>query len=250
METKNPEMQQVMERLARVEKQNRWLVHGGLVLVLSCGIVLLMAQKPVTRTVEAQGFVLKDATGEVRAELHMADSGPELRLYDSQHNTFALIGASKKTGPLLALDAGGRGFVGLSISEKAGPLLSLEMGKANANLTVDRGGPSLHLEGLGGSAWAKVDEGGPSLHLEGSEGSTWARVNELGPYLELEGLGGSMSARANEHEATLSLKDSEGFHTSVGTQALLTSNTGEKTQTSAASIHLFDPKGNALWSAP
>jgi hypothetical protein len=50
--------------------------------------------------------------------------------------------------------------------------------------------------------------------------------------------------------SNLSLKDSEGFNTSIGSQALVTPTTGEKGQTSAASIHLFGPKGKTLWSAP
>jgi hypothetical protein len=124
------------------------------------------------------------------------------------------------------------------------------MGKADANLAVDKAGPSLHLEGLGGSTWTKVDEGGPYLNLDGSEGSMWARMNALGPYLELDGLGGSMNARANKLGADLSLKDSEDFSTSIGSQALVTATTGEKSQTSASSIHLFDRKGKTLWSAP
>jgi hypothetical protein len=54
METNSAETQQVMERLARVERQNRWLVRGGLALVLCCGIVLLLAQKSVARDTETQ----------------------------------------------------------------------------------------------------------------------------------------------------------------------------------------------------
>jgi hypothetical protein len=202
-----------MERLARVEKQNRWLVGGGLALVLSCASVLLTAQKPVPQTIESQGFVLKDAAGQVRAELHMTGSGPELRLCDSQgrgkSNTLALIGADEN-GPSLDLFTKEGGLAGLSI-DKRGPSLSL-------------------VKVRGGTLFAEVDEDGSSLDLSGLGASTYAAVNKDGP--------------------NLSLKNSEGFNTSIGSQQLVIQTTGEKRQKSAASIYLFDPKGNTLWSAP
>jgi hypothetical protein len=189
METEDLEMQQVKDRLAKVERQNRWLIGVGLALVLSCGIVLLTAQKPVARTIEAQGFVLKDAAGKVRAELHITDSGPELRMYDSQHNTSALLIQDEKIGPTLALftEQGSSAVVSLYDN---GPRVFLRMGKADANLSVGKDGPNLIL------------------------------------------------------------KDSEGFNTSIGSEGLVNSKTGEKLQSSAASIHLFDKDGHPLWSAP
>jgi hypothetical protein len=213
METNSVEMQQVIERLTRVEKQNRWLARGGLALALSCASLLLMAQKPDAQTIEAQGFVLKDAAGQVRAELHMANSGPELRLYDSQGrgktNTLARIGADEN-GPSLDLFTKEGGLAGLSIY-KDGPSLTL-------------------VKVRGGTLFAEVDEDGSSLVLSG--------------------LGGSTNAAVDKHGPNLSLKDPEGFKTSIGSQELVTPTTGEKHQTSAASIHLLDPKGKILWSAP
>jgi hypothetical protein len=197
--------------------------------VLSCGIVLLTAQKPAAQTVEARAFVLKDADGKVRAELHMTGDGPELRLYDSQHNTFALMGAGPKTWPILALYTH-EGSAGLGFVDERGPAVSLRMEKADAFLTADKDGPFLHLNGSEGSTWASVDKDGPSLSLEGSDGSTDVSVYKDGPRLYL--------------------KDSAGFNTSIGNQALVAPKTGEKTSSSAASIHLFDKDGHLLWSAP
>lgn len=195
METKNADMQQVMDRLERVERQNRWLVRGGLVLVLSCGSVLLMAQKPLARSIEAEKFVLKDTAGKVTAELHMTDSGPELALY-----------STSKVG-------------------------------ARANLFVK--------------------EGETGLVLYGGEGTGLSGfiINQDGPILDMDKAGtgrsnGGLSAQVSKDGPKLFLVDREGFEVSVGNQTLVTPTTGEKTQTSAASIHLFDPKGKTLWTAP
>lgn len=222
MEAQEPEMQQIMDRLARVEKQNRWLMRGTLALVFLCGIVLLMARKPLARTAEAQAFVLKDAAGKVRAELRMGSSAdptgivegdPELRLYDPHRNTSVLIGVGQE-GPYLQLLTEKGDKVTLNVFEQfaggGGPELFLRRGKDDASLSVDQHGTHLDLSGLGASANVALDKDGPNL----------------------------------------SLKDSEGFLATIGSQALVTATTGEKSQTSAASIHIFDPKGKTLWSAP
>jgi hypothetical protein len=196
MESNNAEMQQVMERLARVEKQNRWLVRGGVALVLCCASLLLMAPKPSARTIEAQSFVLRDDAGSVRAELHMKDKGPELALYPAY------------AGPKAAVK------VGLSLNED-GPELVLYGGpkKMSAVLTAGDQGADLYL----GSA----EDGHASAEL-----------------------------RADKDGPNLSLKDSEGFLTAIGTQELVSPTAGQKVQTSAASIYLLDSKRKILWSAP
>jgi hypothetical protein len=106
MEENSTEMQQVMERLAKVERQNRWIVRGGLGLVLLCGSVLLIAahkpQEPAAKIIEAQGFVLRDAAGDLKATLGMTNSGPQLMLYGSEPATLAYLDVDKN-GPSLVL---------------------------------------------------------------------------------------------------------------------------------------------------
>jgi hypothetical protein len=193
MEANHAEMQQIMGRLEKLERQNRWLVCGGLALVLSCSIVLLIAQKPLARSIEAEKFVLKDATGEVRGELFTTDIGPRLILYGSQHKSSASLGVFDDV-PVLGVNSKD-GVIGASLSAaQDGPELvlvhGLSPGQGNARLRVYGGGPNL------------------------------------------------------------TLKDSEGFLASMGSDELVTSATGTKEKTSAASVHLFGPKGNTLWSAP
>jgi hypothetical protein len=68
-------------RVIRLEKQNRWLRAGFLIagLCVVCGLTL--GQSKAGNTVEAQRFVLKNAKGEVRAELSTLDGDyPKLSL--------------------------------------------------------------------------------------------------------------------------------------------------------------------------
>jgi hypothetical protein len=214
MESKTAEMQHLMERLERVERQNRWLVCGGLVLVLLCGSVLLMAQKPLAQDVEAQKFVLKDAEGKERAELHMTDSGPELAL------------------------------------------LSSSPSGAEAHLNLNNGAPGLVLRGVNGkAALLRVDEDGPSLALisKKQDGVWFAGLDiaeDEGPRLKLARENGGLSAAVHPEGPNLSLLDSEGFTASIGSKWLINPSTGEKRQSSAASIHLLDKKDHVIWSAP
>ena len=56
----------LMERLEKLEKQNRRLKQVGAVALVLAASILLMGQAPARRTVEANEFILKDASGNVR----------------------------------------------------------------------------------------------------------------------------------------------------------------------------------------
>jgi hypothetical protein len=240
MEANNPEMQQLTERLARVERQNRRLMRGGVALVLSCGSVLLMAQKPqkpASQTIEAQAFVLKDAAGGVRAELHMTPSGPALSIYGTEGFGDANLSAGSD-GPRLQLRTEGGGIAGIGVS---------------------KGGPSVALLGAGTDERPSVlldagQQGAALVLYRAQDNKVAARLamQENGSGLELFGHAGedSVILQLDNDEPTLALKDLQGFTSAIGSTAIITPTTGEKTQTSAASIHLFDPKGKPLWSAP
>jgi len=62
-----PELSTIVYRLERaVEKENRMLKRVGLGALVLAGAMLLMGQARSSRTVEAERFVLKDASGRVR----------------------------------------------------------------------------------------------------------------------------------------------------------------------------------------
>jgi hypothetical protein len=82
MATDTPEMQAILQRIERLEAENRRLKRTVLGVALLAAVVLAMGQARPSRTVEASEFVLKDGAGSVRARLHMGKRGPSLTLYD------------------------------------------------------------------------------------------------------------------------------------------------------------------------
>lgn len=188
----------IEDRLARLERQNQRLRILMLALiVIAAGGMLLSSVRPVRaqapawkRTVEAEGFVLRDANGRVRAVLDMSAGWPGLVLFDSS----------------------GRPVIGLE-GTPVGQEISLGTpGGEEAILGVTKGGAGLTFSDRPFH---------PNVKLEGSADSS-----------------------------SLTLKDSGGFESVIGHTALTTPATGEKSQSSAASIHLFNKKGNVIWAAP
>ena len=59
----------VMNRLERLEKQNRRIKQIGALALILIASVLLMGQASSKRTVEANQFMLKDTSGRLRATL-------------------------------------------------------------------------------------------------------------------------------------------------------------------------------------
>jgi hypothetical protein len=89
-------------RLAVVERQNRRLKWGGIVVLALAAMVWLMGANHGTRTVEAERFVLRDEAGEIRAQIGMSAAGPNLWLYDVGGRYRVRVGVDRE-GPLILL---------------------------------------------------------------------------------------------------------------------------------------------------
>jgi hypothetical protein len=88
MTAQAPELAAVVARLEKVERQNRRLRGAGIAVLMLAVAGLLMGQAlPKARIVEAEGFVLKDGAGKVRAELVVDKDGPGLELYGKNGKT-------------------------------------------------------------------------------------------------------------------------------------------------------------------
>ena len=77
---------ELQDRLSRLEKQNRRCKQLGVAALLVVVSLIGMAQAPSSKTVEANEFILRDGSGNVRARLSMNESrsGPEMVLLDEK----------------------------------------------------------------------------------------------------------------------------------------------------------------------
>jgi len=76
------------QRIARLERENRRLKIGGLVLLLGFASVFLagFAPRPPANEFRARRFVVVDHEGRIVAELRSAPRGPSLRFYNAEGN--------------------------------------------------------------------------------------------------------------------------------------------------------------------
>ena len=87
-------LQSILQRLECVERENRRLKRLGLAAAIVVGALLFMAQAAPRRTIEAQSFVLKDASGRARADLSMAAGDiPTLSMRDGKGDPRVTLGA-------------------------------------------------------------------------------------------------------------------------------------------------------------
>jgi hypothetical protein len=104
MSTTAADLENVLRRLEKLEKQNRRLKGFGFVLAVACSVGLLAAAQPAKeKAAEFEQFVLKDKDGKRRATFGMAKDGPALRFLDPEGREQATIG-SAKAGMFLRLN--------------------------------------------------------------------------------------------------------------------------------------------------
>jgi hypothetical protein len=171
----NRELAALLSRVERLEKQNRRLKQGAVLFVLAIASAGLMAQtkqkstsstttqkqKPRTpaatqpaapagpTAIEAQGFILKDMNGHVRAELGLTGSTPSLKFKDENGSALVTLALNDTpAGPMLLLsDPEHHASVALSVLEHGGPQLSLtgERADIQAHMGVAPDGTTLEL---------------------------------------------------------------------------------------------------------
>ncbi len=100
----------LLERLEKLERSNRRLKLGGLVLLVSLAAIGVMGQaRPQLQTVEAQEFVVKDAGGAVRARLGTSPAAASLSLFHDGGRVSLVASGGRGQGAHLAIsDAAGK----------------------------------------------------------------------------------------------------------------------------------------------
>lgn len=143
----------LQERIVKLEQQNRRFKQLGAAALIVPALLLLLGQAPSKKTVEANEFVLRDASGNVRARLSVATlpsgdaktSTAQFVLFDTQGSqrtkldsgfSGTLVGAG---GAALTLtDGNGKDRVYISADNNQGGVLSLldQKGLPGAALTT------------------------------------------------------------------------------------------------------------------
>ena len=172
-------LNQMEERLLKLERQNRRLKQAGAAALIVAALILLMGQasrtKPVqasqSNTVEASQFILKDKSGKVRATLSIDESpgnsgAAQLVFYDVDGKQRVKLDSGNPYlgGTLHLADEKGKDQVFITSSDGLGALLSL---------LDPRGGPGTVLR-TNGAALPDVEA--KSVTLKDADGNIRARL--------------------------------------------------------------------------
>ncbi len=79
-----PEVQDLIRRLERVERENRRIKLGGLVILTLCAMFMLTGLTVDDPVVGAEAFTLVDDRGEPHAVFALVNRQPTLALFDSE----------------------------------------------------------------------------------------------------------------------------------------------------------------------
>jgi hypothetical protein len=94
----------LLQRVERAERIQRRFTAVATCLVVAAVAAAIMGQaRPVTQTIEAQEFVVKDASGTVRARLGASASGVSLQLSHDAGRASLVVSANKAQGAHLSL---------------------------------------------------------------------------------------------------------------------------------------------------
>ena len=170
MATPESSLEALESRVAKLETQNRRLKRAGIALLFVASAAVTMGQTPARKVIEANEFVLRDASGQARARLSMeATDRPTLTFYKDKTTITASLAAGDE--PFLTLQRAGtneqvqlganKAFVGLSIYEK----------EIRAGLSVQKGAPGLDLFNENGTPLVSLSApaDGPSVVLFGKD---------------------------------------------------------------------------------
>jgi hypothetical protein len=257
---------EVVERLERLERENRRLKWMGTAVLLVVSILLLTAARPPAQSkaidtqeisvhdpvsgnravLDGEGLTLYDAKGRVRVDLREGETGPKgfeafsgdwLKFYDPDGKSGVELTEGSPPADFL------QGFAKVQSTGNL-VLLDYEDGSVSAaNLGV----------GKAAGLWLT------KTRLE--QGLKWPGANDVDADLMIDG--GSAGVQVKEHENPriglfasrgmpgLDLIDAGGYETQIGVADLKYPSTGETRRTSAASIVMLGNKEHhVIWRAP
>ena len=95
------EMRALVHRLENLERRNLFLRRVMFVLLALLGGVVLMGQSPQKGIIEAEKFVVRNATGSIVLELGIDKGKPSLQI--KRNRAVAILGIGEDDAPMLAL---------------------------------------------------------------------------------------------------------------------------------------------------
>ncbi|HSZ19188.1 MAG TPA: hypothetical protein VK770_05315 [Candidatus Acidoferrum sp.] len=286
MTDKGTDYEALLERIGKVERENRTMKRVALALLIFPLAFMVMAQSPATKIVEANAFVLKDASGHTRARLWFglkptkSPAAAMLTFYDAtgerdlislaangaEHSANLNLGGLITGAPSLTLSANANGSYAswqTAGNKQQGIQLSAETGKSRLSLsgTGDpmKGGVNMTDGAEGGELHVNDGQGnaGVDILAKGKDGiSISDREREsvllVGDHLSFSDSQKNLPAVLyGGHDGPfLNLADAQGFNIQLGVSKTITKTTGQHLASSAASLRMFSDKGDLLWSAP
>jgi hypothetical protein len=218
----------VLARLEKVEKANRTMKRAGLAGLLAGACIVVMGQaRPAATTVQAQSFILQDASGTKRAELLLeagapgSEPSPVLRFLDGKGGEALTLSSTR-------LELAGKSDLGPDI------LLDDAKGSPRVDLGLEHNLPFIILN----------DEKGivrEDMGLERGDPAFVINDEKAQPRVGFGLSGGRPS---------VTVIDAQGFTSVMGSTPLTTTATGATHETTGASLVLFGSDGTLLWSAP
>jgi hypothetical protein len=115
MSSQIQDVQSILRRIDRLERQNRWFKRAGLaVLALGAAIAVMGQARPSHTSIKGEEFVVVDAEGRTRATLGMELGSPWLNLYDTSHRRRATLLVDGLGQPVLEFKDAAREFNSLA----------------------------------------------------------------------------------------------------------------------------------------
>jgi len=202
----------VNARLKKLEKENRRIKKMGIVTVVFASVLFISGQARTNKIVEANEFILKDGNGKARARLSMFAPFRDPDSAASAENTLM----QKDIPNLSCYDAEGH------------PRIFIAAFQEESRIYLSDSQQTMH-----SAMWA------------GSEATSGAGASITGP-----GELFRVTLDTFIEGPQLVLEDKGGYSTVIGRTELVVPRTGNKEQTPAASVVLFDNGRKVLWAAP
>jgi hypothetical protein len=235
-------MEDVLGRLARLERENRRWKTGAALAASSAFAFLLAAAGPAARkrVVEVTELRLIDPTGALRGSLSADKTGAQLVLKDATGKNRARLRVADDGAPRLEL---------LDRMERVRLAAALDKdGAAQAHLDDDAGHPRVRLAtAADGSAVSELADGtktraSVSVEADGTAGLA---------VFDADGSARSRTGVTADGSPAVKLIDGDGtLRASLGTIALKEAGSGAAERTQPGSLVLFDKKGAVVFKQP